>query len=253
MRVRGLNSSTYVTLPVMYGRKEIPGDYTQIGTTETAKQYNHLRDIQGKLHQLQNCTFGLLIGCNCATALAPINTITSAMPYAHESVLGWCIVGNAVPSDKYTGRTLKTLVQHDSSIQKPHILKKNHFAQLAKIPESDFIESKSDDKVMSQEDMVFMRMVEQSIHQNEAGYYEMKLPFRNAAAMNMPNNRIVVEKRLECLKQRMVKNQQYHKDYSQFMINMIKDGEAEQVPGTEVENAGIFHIMAYIIIRNLQR
>ena len=122
-----------LTLPVMYGRKEIPGDYTQIGTTETAKQYNHLRDIQDKLHQLQNCTFGLLIGCNCATALAPINTITSAMPYAQESVLGWCIVGNAVPSDKYTGRTLKTLVQHDSSIQKPHILKKNHFAQLAKI------------------------------------------------------------------------------------------------------------------------
>ena len=138
MRVRGLNSSTYVTLPVMYGRKEIPGDYTQIGTTETAKQYNHLRDIQDKLHQLQNCTFGLLIGCNCTTALAPINTITSAMPYAQESVLGWCIVGNAVPSDKYTGRTLKTLVQHDSSIQKPHILKKNHFAQLAKILESVF-------------------------------------------------------------------------------------------------------------------
>ena len=105
-----------------------------------------------------------------------------------------------------------------------------------------FIESKSDDKVMSQEDMVFMRMVEQSIHQNEAGYYEMKLPFRNAAAMNMPNNRIMVEKRLECLKQRMVKNQQYHKDYSQFMINMIKDGDAEQVPGTEVENGNCWYI-----------
>ena len=64
IRVRGLNSSTYVTLPVMYGRKEIPGDYTHIGTTETARQYNHLRNIQDKLHQLQNCTFGLLIGCD---------------------------------------------------------------------------------------------------------------------------------------------------------------------------------------------
>ena len=152
--------------------------------------------------------FGILIGCNCATALAPINTITSAMPYAQESVLGWCIVGNAVPSDTHTGRTLKTIVQHYSSIQKPHILKKNHFAQLAKILESDFIKSKSDDMVMSQEDMVFMIMVEQSIQQNESGYYEMKLPFRDAAAINMPNYRIVVEKRLEYMKQRMVKNQQ---------------------------------------------
>ena len=203
MRVRGLNPSTYVTLPVMYGRKEIPGDYTQIGTTETASQFNQLRNIQDKLHQLQNCTFGLHIGCNCATALSHINTITSAMPYAQESVVCWCILRNAVPSDIYTGRTLKTLVQHDSSIQKPHILKKNHFVQLAYILESDFIETKRDDKVMSQEDMVFMRMVEQSIHQNEAGYYEMKHPFRNAAVMNMPNNRIVVEKRLECMKQRM--------------------------------------------------
>ena len=150
MRVRGFNSSTYVTLPVMYGRKEIPGDYTHIGTTEPARQYNHLRDIQDKLHQLQNCTFGLLIGCNYANALVHINTITSAMPYAQKSVLGWCIVGNAVPSYKHAGRTLKTRVQHDSSIQKPHILKKKHFAQLANIVESVFIESKSDDKVMSQ-------------------------------------------------------------------------------------------------------
>ena len=70
----------------------------------------------------------------------------------------------------------------------------------------------------------------------------MKLPFRNAAAMNMPNNRIVAEKRLECLKQRMVKNQQYHKDYSQFMINMIKYGDAEQVPVTEVENGNCWYI-----------
>ena len=137
MRVRGLNSSTYVTLPVMYGRKEIPGNYTHIGTTETARQYNHLRDIKDKLHQLHNCMLGLLIGCNCATALAPINTITSAMPYTQELVLGWCIVRNAVPSDKYTGRTLKPLVQHDGSIQKPHITNKNHFAPLAKLLESD--------------------------------------------------------------------------------------------------------------------
>ena len=139
--------------------------------------------------------------------------IPSNKKYAQESVLSWCIVGNAVPSDKYIGRTLKTHVQHDSSIQKPHILKKNHFAQLAKILESDFIESKSDGKVMSQADMVFMRMVEQSIHLYESGYYEIKLLFCDAAAMNMPNNRIVVEKRLEYLKQRMAKNQQYHKDY----------------------------------------
>ena len=150
-------------------------------------------------------------------------------------------------SDKYTGRKLKTLVLHDSSIHKPHILKKNHFAQLAKILESDFIESKSDAKVMLQEDMVFLRMVEQSIHYNEAGYYEMKLPFRNAAAMNMPNNRIVVEKRLECLKQRMVKKEQYHKDYSQFVINMIKDGDAEQVSGTEIENGNCWYIPQHCI------
>ena len=72
-------------------------------------------------------------------------------------------------------------------------------------------------------------------------YYEMRLPFRNAAAMNMPINKIVVEKRLECLKQRMVKNEYYHKDYSQFMINMIKDGDAEQVPGTEIENGNCWY------------
>ena len=71
----------------------------------------------------------------------------------------------------------------------------------------------------------------------------MKLNVCDAAAMNMPNNRIVVWKSLEYTKESMVMNRQYHKHYSQFMINMIKEDDAEQVHSTDIENGNYWYTL----------
>ena len=89
--------------------------------------------------------------------------------------------------------------------------KKNDFFKIAKLLESDFIETKRDNNVMSQNDILFMKTIEQSICQNEEGFYQMKLPFIKEPSL--PNNKFAVMKRLTYLKHRLVKKQPYYHDY----------------------------------------
>ena len=64
LRIRGMDSSTYIALSPTYSRSHIPGEYSQIGTKQTAQKYKHLNNIQDKMHNLQkHCKFSLLIGC----------------------------------------------------------------------------------------------------------------------------------------------------------------------------------------------
>ena len=58
LRIRGMDSSTYIALPPTYSRSHIPGEYSQIGTKQTAQKYKHLNNIQDKMHNLQKqCKF----------------------------------------------------------------------------------------------------------------------------------------------------------------------------------------------------
>ena len=161
-RIRGMDSSTYIALPPTYSRSHIPGEYSQNGTKKTAQKYKHLNNIQDKMHNLQkHCAFGVLIRCNCAIALAPIKIIASAMQFAQETLLGWSIVGN-------TSKNVPINNTHRTCFVSQ---KKNDFFKIVKLLESNFIETKRDNNVMSQNDILFMKTIEQSICQNEEGFY----------------------------------------------------------------------------------
>ena len=247
LQIRGLHSSTVIPLPTSFGRTEIPGDVTQIPTIETARRYPHLQSIQDKLHKLQDCKIGLLVGCNCSRAIAPINCINTASPCAWETELGWCIVGtNQNASQSTPAQTLKTVVHKqlqpdiDNLSKEIHyscsLSNKNEFSQIAKLLESDFIESKRDHEKMSQDDIQFLSIITASIHQKASKHYEMKLPFRGESQPEMSNNLLAVLKRLEYLRQRLLKNPQYHEDYTKFMTNIIDQGDAEPVPIEDLHN-----------------
>ena len=119
------------------------------------------------MHNLQkHCKFGLLIGCSCAIALAPIKTIASAMPFAQETLLGCSIVGNGSKNVPINNTHRTCFVSQ----------KKNDFIKNTKLLESDFIETKRDNNVMSQNYILFIKTIEQSICQNEEVFYQMNLP-----------------------------------------------------------------------------
>ena len=99
LSVRGLTSATRIRLPPAYTRDVIPGDRSHIPTDETARRWSHLSSIADELQPLKECEVGLLIGYDCAQALAPRQVLTGKdnEPYAQRTDLGWSIVGRTTP------------------------------------------------------------------------------------------------------------------------------------------------------------
>ena len=80
LKVRGIRSRTWVTLPQVYERDSIPANRSHIPTAETIKHQPHLKSLRDKLPPLQDVEVGLLIGYNCPEAIAPLNTLVGREP-----------------------------------------------------------------------------------------------------------------------------------------------------------------------------
>ena len=95
LRVRGHDSQDLISLETVYSRNLIPANRSHIPTPEVANRWPHLQSIKHNLMDLSTCEVGLLIGYDCASALAPIEVILppGEGPYAQRTTLGWSIVG----------------------------------------------------------------------------------------------------------------------------------------------------------------
>lgn len=86
---------------------------------------------------------------------------------------------------------------------------------------------------MSIEERKFMEIMKGSV-QLKDGHYNVKLPFK-APHVHMPNNFTVAKQRVSSLKRRLLKDQSYHKEYSNFLTDVIGKGYAEKVPEHQLE------------------
>lgn len=83
------------------------------------------------------------------------------------------------------------------------------------------------------EDKKFLSEVGGSISQ-ENGHYSIGLPFRDNS-VNLPNNMIQGQQRLESLKRKILKNPQFRNDYISFMNKLFEKGFAEAVPEMQLK------------------
>ena len=98
-----------------------------------------------------------------------------------------------------------------------------------------FLERTIDDKrEPSQEDKMFMDLVQKSIVMRE-GHYELCLPFRDNVWL--PDNQLQALQRLKSLQKKMTKNSKFCSDYKQFMQTVIDKGYAELVSEDELVRA----------------
>ena len=97
----------------------------------------------------------------------------------------------------------------------------------------DFNEQQADEKPLSVEDRSFIKIAREGGHQLADGHYEMPLPLRNEN-LELPNNKELVLSRLMKLKRRLNSDDQFRKDYSNFMQDIMTGGYAERVPFDEI-------------------
>ncbi|XP_070543712.1 uncharacterized protein [Ptychodera flava] len=265
LRVRGFDSHTVISLPTTYSLDYIPVEESHIPTPDIANEWPHLRQIAHLVQPLKKCEVGLLIGYDCPQALAPRSCINGEgnQPFAVETDLGWSIVGQLTQSEddkdvfSVTHRILTKTIP--DNIQ-PSVNTDGHLPQdvcyafktsareqfiepsdIVKILESDFNETRAEDVTMSQEDIRFMRIIENSISKETDGFYTMPLPFKRDKPP-LPNNKSMAEQRLQYLRRRFKSNPKYRNDYMQFMQDIITAGDAELVNEQEQEDESTWYI-----------
>ena len=85
---------------------------------------------------------------------------------------------------------------------------------------------------MSQDDMKCIKFMNNEIRRDEQGFYEMPLPFMTENPI-LPNNRNIVEKRLDQLKRRLGKSKVLYDNYKSFIEMMFEKHYAEICPDIE--------------------
>lgn len=263
LQVRGINSQVRIPLPTTYSREFIPAHRSHIPTCDVARKWRHLKRIENEISPMQDCEVGLLIGYNCPQALAPREFISGSgsQPFAQKTDLGWSIVGRIQCTDTddsdYIGMTHAIIskkipdevILHSNDkttneiryVLKTTIKEEMSPPQIGQLLEADFPERKYEDATMSQDDLRFVKVLQHSIHQDEDGYYEMPLPFRYTKP-ELPNNEYMARKRLEHLKRRLQTDTQYYTDYRNFMEDILKHGDAEEIPHDEINAKNVWYI-----------
>lgn len=241
LRVRGYNSGIYIDLPPSYTKDCIPMNRDNIPTHQTAKQWPHLTAITDQIPPLLSCDVGLLIGYNCPRAIKPRQMIDGAdnEPYAVLTDLGWSIVGCSTPG---FNERQSSLCHRVTVKELPPVMPMDVISVL----ESDFKDTKGDDKTVSQEDLMFLSTLKDGIKKNAQGHYEMPLPFKKRPSL--PDNKRLAEIRLSHLQRKFSRDENYKRDYTTYMKEIIERGDVEEVPtdGTEGErwyipHHGIYH------------
>ena len=266
LRVRGHDKSNSIPLPTVFTRDIIPVNRNHIPTPDIASRWTHLQPIAHKLLPLQDCEVGLLIGYDCANALAPLDVILPKNddgPFAQRTVLGWSIIGATdenllkhhdcdeigvshtcltypIQSDLHDKTDETTpCVRFSGRTQVREVITPKDILNMMEI---DFHERKSS-KTYSREEQKFLDIVQSGIHQRDDKHYEMPLPFKGDEP-ELPNNRPLALKRLNSLQKRFESDQKYSNAYVEFMDNIISKGYAEKVPTSELalDNGQIYYI-----------
>lgn len=206
LQVRGYNLKKRIPLPPLFTREFIPADRSHIPTAETALKWPHLEQLADKIPPPLDCEVGLLIGYNCQQALLPREILSGEEnhPYAQRTDLGWSIVGCSTQASDYgdaIGTSHRIIVRQVTPAVQPSVeLKREvHFVcktqvkeinptDIIKVLESDFADHTADDNPVSQEDLLFLFKVKESIRQKEDGHYELPLPFKTDKP-NLPDNK----------------------------------------------------------------
>ncbi|KAI3356760.1 hypothetical protein L3Q82_003437 [Scortum barcoo] len=226
LEVSSLNGEEYIDLPDTFTRGTIPVGKENIPQQRDLERWSYLKDV--KLPQIQ-ADIELLIGANVLKAMEPWEVVSSVGngPYAVRTKLGWTVNGPLRENYSHTGKRKPTKVTANRiSVASLENMWMQQFHM-------DFPEGGKHDEVeMSREDHQFMDKVTESAKWIN-GHYSICLPLRNDL-VNMPDNRIIAEQRAQNLRRKFIKNDCCHKEYTDFMEDIIQKSYAVRLSDEEL-------------------
>lgn len=217
LQVSDINGRNTVSLPRTFTREEIPVCTKQIARPDGVRAWPHLAQIANEIHEfLDGVEVGMVLGVNCPLALQPMKTIASANggPFATLLKHGWAIHGPCYKeADSEQISINKVAVKEIESIKEA----------VVRMFDQDYVDSRvakvPDEKDMSMEDKQFLQIMEEGVVYSD-GKYVAPLPFRKQRVV-MPDNRYQAYQRAMWQRKRMLKDEEYRRDYTEFVAKMI--------------------------------
>ncbi|XP_028304259.1 uncharacterized protein LOC114464360 isoform X2 [Gouania willdenowi] len=246
--IENVNGKVSMLLPTLMECDQIPDNRNEIPTPEAAAAHPHLHQIASQIPPLDpKADILLLLGRDIIQAhkvRSQVNGPNNA-PYAQHLDLGWVVVGDICLSGAHrpsvNSFTTNILSNGRSSFFTPcmstiHI--KEKYAETCPIlhtPQNElgaqlFQQTTDDDKVaLSEEDALFLDIMQKELIKDEANNWVAPLPFRSPR-QRLPNNREQAFTRLMSLRKTLKRKPEMREHYVDFMEKIFNKGHAEPAP-----------------------
>lgn len=235
--VSDMEGNNTLPLPKAFTRQEIPVSHNQIPKREELRSCPALSPVVDVLPPYYpGMDIGLLIGSNCPRALEPLQVIPPEGdgPFAVRYRHGWTLNGPIEVQFDTVNKIVNCNKIMFRDVTRVHESNCDHHKEILTMFESDFntdCAEYPDETGLSQEDRKFLNIVQQQ-HEFESGHHILPLPFREETP-NLSNNRSQAESRLQWQKKKMQKDENYKRDYTEFMRKLVTKGYAHKVPKEE--------------------
>ena len=226
LNVRGKSGSTTVRLSRVFSRKGLNLKRDSLVTREEVKRWPHLEGLP--LPGAKTGEIRLLIGQDCPQALAPLSTILGAEgePFAVKTCLGWTVNGPITKGEQ---------VQRPTSCgaQAEALNRLNdQVCKFWKLESGGVFDQR---RAMSASDeAVVQRWSEMAEYKDNR--YSLPIPFKKKNP-RFPNNKVLAERRLASLGNRLCNNAALRIAYEEGMKDLISKGHAIAVTKEEMIRA----------------
>ena len=229
LEIARMDSNDFMQLPDVFTHTTMPVSQSNIPKQQDLSHWPYLNHIT--LPEIDS-GIDLLIGTNASKLLEPWEVVNSQAdgPYAVRTLLGWVIYGPLREDDSIQEENgCPAVTVNRISIQNLEEL-------LVKQYNQDFSERASNEtEEMSREEARFLDILKHSAKMKD-GHYCLNLPFKQDDPI-MPNNRCIAEQRIQSLKRKFNKSENFHDEYTSFLTDMINTGYAELVPEDELNRS----------------
>ena len=257
--VRGYKKQKYLELPLCVSQSQIPFNRNEIPDAMSVQDWPHLQHLIPEFitaREGSSLTLGLLIGSNLPQVFMSRQEVVADdnAPFARLSDLGWLLMGNTrhhntltslhespkivnlAVSQPITRKNISFKIQAENSRNENNNLE----SRILKILSSDFHSNPSDNnKMMSIDDINFLKKMKDDTYKDQEGYITMPLPLKQKPGCNRSKDMAL--KRFKLL-QKKLQDPVYSKHYHEFMKDIIAQGDAEMVFDETDDSDNVWYI-----------
>ena len=255
--------SPVINLPATYSRPILPDHSGDVASKENALMFESMKSIAELLPEYDSqIPVALLIGQDCPRAQEPYEVVRGkeCEPYAVRTALGWCMMGPIAHNQKSseaigchftkrvyfpTNSDVPTYINAgDTFFTEKETIRDTHIKDcLLNMWMTEFTENDPEELALSQEDKLFINTMTENIEVVD-GHYQLPLPFKEKNPQ-MPESQQQAVARLKSIRRRLLTDDNFSKDYSAFMQNILDKGYAapctNQAGSWYIPHFGVYH------------